>query len=90
MGALPARGFVGVGLAKFALSAGRLPARRMGAGLAARQLVQPAWLSAPPSVPVMPSASFSAFGPWAASLPPISAGVGLGRLALSLAGSQPG
>merc|ERR1719350_510411 len=42
MGVQPARVSAGVGLDKFALSAGRQPARMMSAGLAARQFVQPA------------------------------------------------
>merc|ERR1719464_2372288 len=42
MGVQPPRVSAGVGLDKFALSAGRQPARMMSAGLAARQFVQPA------------------------------------------------
>merc|ERR1719266_2335775 len=42
VGVQPARVSAGVGLDKFALAGARQPARMMGAGLAARQFVQPA------------------------------------------------
>merc|ERR1712038_2250204 len=89
MGVQPARVSAGVGLDKFALSAGRQPARMMSAGLAARQFVQPArHLSATLSAGLATRQFQRSFGPMGVQSARVSAGVGLDKFALS-AGRQP-
>merc|ERR1711972_753256 len=82
-------GGVQFGLDKFALSAGRQPARMMSAGLAARQFVQPArHLSATLSAGLATRQFQRSFGPMGVQPARVSAGVGLDKFALS-AGRQP-
>merc|ERR1740123_84109 len=79
MGVQPARVSAGVGLDKFALSAGRQPARMMSAGLAARQFVQPArHLSATLSAGLATRQFQRSFGPMGVQPARVSAGVARG------------
>merc|ERR1719471_559217 len=79
MGVQPARVSAGVGLDKFALSAGRQPARMMSAGLAARQFVQPArHLSATLSAGLATRQFQRSFGPMGVQPARVAAGVARG------------